>query len=431
MSQSKEQLSAEAEFDRIDPERYEYYQEQLALSLDEIQPGQKVLIVCHSDTDGIIGGTTAAYYLQENKPGVNMDFCHAYLDSEAFYEAAKDADHVIVSDLWIDDREGKQDYLRRLQAEGKNITILDHHDERYEKNIPTIEELKANAFTEHDRLIPETIPAGLKPAEPGGKIGRFLYITPNRLGSEIGGNYTASMVTYKMLAPHSKTKLQKIKPLLSLSTYGDYAFENWPNLLKETGSTNLTEELGYALNAGHSLRDPANLIKQILQIADYTGSIYQQIAETPEGQVLLKILRTIRRQIADVTWDPSTQPLILPTEIPDTAADDPSLKSPLLKEFPVVISATADELRKKFNKVIVALIQYSERKHKLSFRADDKTGLDTRPIARLFGGDGHKPASGAVVPLQEGQTREQAMRLISATLARENAKYLDATADQN
>lgn len=385
------------EFSRVDQEKKEFYQEKLGRALEKIKPGDKVLVVCHSDADGSTGGAIAEYFLEENKEGVQIGTCHYVLDTPEFYETAKDYDHVIIVDLWIDSRVGHQENLIKLSEEGKNIIILDHHDERYD---PT----KIRFGGPHDHEIPETI---------GGNI---LYITPNRLNSPLGNHLTGALVAYLMLAPFSKSRLEKMKKFLAISVSGDYAREQWPELLEEAGSMELADALGHALNGGHAIDGVTNIVKAMKK-AETT----EELLKSEEVKVLMNILRWVKEKIKQVD---TSAPFLIHSHLEPEDFENEVFKHRIVRKPPEITNIVADELRQRFRDRIVLITQVQEGDLKMSFRSSsDDPEFDTRRLAGRFGGGGHRPASGAIIFASEMPT-EEALRAVKKLVREENAKFL-------
>jgi|GEM_PF-3746508 len=387
------------EFSRIDPERKEFYQEKLGRALEKIKPGDKVLVACHSDADGMTGGGIAEYFLEENKEGVQIGTCHYILDDERFYETAKDYDHIIVVDLWVDARQGHQENLRKLSEEGKNVIILDHHDERYDPS-------KIRFGGSHDNEIPETI---------GDNI---LYVTPNRLKSPIGHNLTGAMVAYSMLAPFSKSGLKKMKKFLPIAISGDYAREYWPELLEEIGDQELLDTLGHALNGGHSIEGATNIVRAMTKAEDP-----QQLLEVEEVKVLMNILNWVRERIKKVNAD---APFLIHSHLEPEDLEDKVFEHPSVRKPPEITNIFADELRLLFRDRMVLITQEKKDYLGLSFRSSsDEPKFDTRRLSRKFGGDGHHPASGAKILFSE-TPKEEAFAQVEQMIHEENEKFLQA-----
>ena len=402
----------------------DHYQAKLTTALNKIEPSHKVLVVCHSDADGLTGGATTASYLEENKPGVQVGICHHLLNSEAFYEAAKGYDHIIVSDLWVDVNEGQQEYLRRLLAEGKNITIFDHHD----KNFPLPENQEASKTSRGGRRIhsiPETIPNGLAPTDPEKGLGEFIYITPNRLGSPLDSALTGAVITYLMLAPHSKTGLEKMRKWLPISISGDYSRESWPKLLEESTGTpaaEVLETLGYALNAGHALQNPSEVVKALKD-----SESVEQLVEYPEIQALLGILRWARAEIQKVLPQLEGLPFLAHTHIARESLQAPELKHPLVSPDPSISNVYTDELRKSLKELVVIATQNRGESLRLNFRSSKLGELfNTRRLAQKFGGGGHHGASGANISLAK-TTEEEALIQIRRLVDEENENFAQIT----
>jgi hypothetical protein len=221
-----------------------------------------------------------------------------------------------------------------------------------------------------------------------------------------------------MLAPFSKSRLEKMKKFLAISISGDYARGHWPKLLQEIGSMELADTLGHALNGGHSLhsKNATNIVEAVKK-----AETIEELLGCEEVKVLISILEWVREKIKQVNAD---APFLIHSHIAPKDLESGVFKPQIVIKPPEITNIVADELRQQFGDKIVLITQVQNGDLKISFRSSsDEPKFDTRRLARQFGGDGHHPASGAVILASEMPT-EQALQAVEELVRKENEKFL-------
>lgn len=402
--------SFEEELGRVDPQREQFLLGKIRGFLGKIKSGDKVLIACHPDADGFVSGTLLKAFVDRFFEGkVQTEFCTDTLETQAFYDKAKSFKHVITGDLWVDEKEEKQQGLRALLEQGANIAVFDHHDKEFtDLNPPTIEDMKARGMN-RDRLIPETLNQDFDPQTRGDMV----YVSPKRLGfhNPDPNKFTGGLIVYKMLS--QLTDLSDLEFLLPISAKGDCdaGKKYWPKLVeKYAGHDSEIADIAGALNLGKNLK-PANIEKLITRLMSVNRSRnpYEEI-EQDSRLSDLKILREhIRRMLSEVL-DGSERIAGRFLYYHVTAEEEQKIReglngdlNPELELDVGLSEALCEQVGKEITVVVTQPRKGIPEKLHACFKDDrDDYEYDVREIAKLFGGGGHENASGTMIELPIG-----------------------------
>jgi hypothetical protein len=430
--------SFEAELNRLDPELLDFYVDKLKSQIDLIQTGDKVGVAFHPDADGICSGTFIIAYLKA-KFGAQIEIIpiNYELDTEPFGDVASHCDHIITTDCWITATEKGQEPLQNTMEQGINVTTIDHHDSRFgDQDIRKTPPYSA----ERDPHFPETIAENRE----GSTSGRFCFISPKRLGTSMRdtNKYPATLVTYKLLTellkkhepePFMQDILQKLEFLLPIGVAGDNSLDEWPNLAeKHEANSETIKRLATLLNLAENFGSPINVVNTLLNTSiseeDPIPTIEQRSREI---QAAARIQEWIETESPKIQWDQQKQPILFHHHIGE---EEVARASEYAREqFADVLQerinpniGIANETSKLIGKkVMIVISQYFTNSTgqppsiALSLRSE-KAGMDTRTIARIFGGGGHSMASGARILIHAGTDPQEIINEIKGIVRMTN-----------
>lgn len=402
-----------------DPEKLAIYEQRVAAMMERIKPGDTVVVACHKDGDGLPAGTFVLEFLKAFfGDNINIRFCHDIPSSQEFYLAACTANHVIAADLWIDNSRESQRGLVRLLEEGRNITVIDHHDERFDE----FDIMRPSLGDEiYDPRKPETMRSIVASENPG----ELLYVSPTRLGSAYKSSDTpAAMITYKILCDLAKNRgvdMAKLEPLLLLAMGGDYAEDTWTNLrMKYQESERAGAYFGKLLNAADNLKNPHELIESMRRNPNI-----QDLARLPHIEALFRIDQWIDSKTTEFGGE--QKDIILYHVSGDDEEDLLSQdQSDLLVPHPVLHKRLADRISETHygqKTVIVTQFTRGENGTIKSIRVSARDGQsgENHHMGHLMAnlvqnGGGHENAGGADIEIPSDVKPEEALFAIQSRI---------------
>lgn len=385
----------------MEPEKLFGMAQQVAQFLDKIEPGEKVLIAAHPDSDGLVSAAFIRNYFAkkfEGKKGPRIGYTFFELKDERFEERAKNYDHVIVLDLWIDSEEERQSGLRNLLKNGTNVLVIDHHD----RDFYAYDE-KMHLENYHP-LIPETMVFD-GDQRTGGNL---TFVSPKRLGADIdSSDMTTGIITHRIIRtiePRSGIDFG----ILPISVYGDDAQNKWAQMRDFVNGRSIeTLSLANTINLSENLIDIRTMVSELARCtANYTEELDSSATIDP----LIKLKDWTRKRAADIANLRGENPNqnFLHHHVGEREVRGARAISnfrfrnhpPLYRELGTYLSR-----RTQIPTITdqVGYINGEPKSVRMSFKYDGDQGVDTRDIAANFQGGGRERASGATIEIPSPQ----------------------------
>lgn len=389
----------------VNPERLRHYDQKVQEWIERIRPGDTVLVACHKDGDGISGGAVCAAFLKILfGDQINITFAHSLPSSQTFYAQAEQAQHVLITDLWIHNTEAGQSGLLALSEQGKNFLVFDHHDERLDDFDPINDQPHS---MEPNPRIPET-----RMNRAG--AGSFAYVSPKRLGCK-SEHFPAALIAFGMLARTGKVDLERWKQLLLIAIGGDYAKDGWDNFCFEHDKVaEKGQYIGRLLNAADNLKDPSRLITLMCQNPDLS-----EIMRSPEMEMLIRLDIKMSEALLGAI-DPESRLVLYHIDESEEEEMDPEDPENICVHPPILHKRFSDKVIEETRGEKTSIITQFERDEQGEINSIHISARDIQPgyhhnmgvlMAELAeNGGGHANAGGATIPVMRGLNPHQVLQ---------------------